>query len=151
MKRKSRGKPMYPGPVYQATFADGITVRFSFWQTDGEPWDFEHARKCARSLWGERNLHYRLLFDAADRGQFDYRPTARDIWYAKRNNAPMIVSAHIDHKTLGRFDDPLDHTPDKPKRTTVKDVKAALAAVLEYLDGKHSDVSVIDRARTITA
>ena len=35
---------IYPAPVYVATFADLKTVRMSFWNRIGKPWDVERGR-----------------------------------------------------------------------------------------------------------
>ncbi len=48
---------IYPAPVYVATFADGQTIRMSFWNRIGKPWDVERGRAlCAswhRTLTGQ--------------------------------------------------------------------------------------------------
>lgn len=40
---------IYPAPVYVATFADGATVRMSFWNRVGKPWDVERGRMLCRN------------------------------------------------------------------------------------------------------
>ena len=42
-------KGIYPVPVYVATFADGRTVRMSFWNKVGKPWDAERGRALCKS------------------------------------------------------------------------------------------------------
>ncbi len=32
-------KGIYPAPVYVAAFTDGMTIRMSFWNRVGKPWD----------------------------------------------------------------------------------------------------------------
>ena len=39
------GKGMWPGPVYEAHFANGTIRRMSFWSQDGKPYDFARGRK----------------------------------------------------------------------------------------------------------
>lgn len=145
-KRTRKGKCVYPFPTYQATFADGMTVRLSVWQPDGKPWDFEHARESARIAWQEQEAWDRIRGDNPKDNAL-----ARKWWTAPRREAPAVISAFIEHRTLGRFRDPLDVVPVKAKRTTVKDVKAALADVLAYLDGKHHDAAAIEAARELAA
>ena len=40
---------IYPAPVYVATFADLKTVRMSFWNRVGKPWDVERGRALCAS------------------------------------------------------------------------------------------------------
>ncbi len=40
---------IYPAPVYVATFADGMTVRMSFWNHIGKPWDIDRGRALCTS------------------------------------------------------------------------------------------------------
>ncbi len=42
-------KGIYPAPVYVATFADLKTVRMSFWNRIGKPWDVERGRALCAS------------------------------------------------------------------------------------------------------
>ena len=42
-------KGIYPAPVYVATFADLKTVRMSFWNRIGKPWDVERGRTLCKS------------------------------------------------------------------------------------------------------
>ena len=41
-------KGIYPPPVYVATFADGRTVRMTFWNKVGKPWDAERGRRLCK-------------------------------------------------------------------------------------------------------
>ena len=51
---------VYPAPTYIATFADGRTVRMSFWNRVGKPWDVGRGRAlCAswhRTMTGTERL-----------------------------------------------------------------------------------------------
>ena len=38
-------KGIYPPPIYQATFTDLKTVRMTFWNRVGKPWDVERGRR----------------------------------------------------------------------------------------------------------
>ena len=40
---------IYPAPVYVATFRDGETVRMSFWNKIGKPWDHERGRALCKN------------------------------------------------------------------------------------------------------
>ena len=42
-------KGIYPAPVYMATFADLKTVRMSFWNRIGKPWDVQRGRALCKS------------------------------------------------------------------------------------------------------
>ena len=42
-------KSVYPAPVYVATFADLTTVRMSFWNRIGKPWDVDRGRALCAS------------------------------------------------------------------------------------------------------
>ena len=42
-------KGVYPAPIYVATFADGATIRMSFWNRVGKPWDIERGRALCRN------------------------------------------------------------------------------------------------------
>jgi hypothetical protein len=48
MKRDWRNG-IYPVPVYVATFADGQTIRMSFWNRIGKPWDVQRGRALCAS------------------------------------------------------------------------------------------------------
>ena len=48
-RRRDWLRGVYPAPTYVATFADGQTIRMSFWNRIGKPWDVERGRRLCKS------------------------------------------------------------------------------------------------------
>ena len=48
-RRRDWLRGIYPPPVYVATFPDGQTIRMSFWNRIGKPWDADRGRRLCAS------------------------------------------------------------------------------------------------------
>ena len=135
-------KCLCPAPVYEAHFDDNTYARLSFWTPQDKPIDPDGGRRVIEAMTGWTVTHL---------------PTVCRI-EAGLLTGKRLVRGYVEHDVPGRpwvrFVDPhfLPHTVAAPtaKRATAKEVKAALANVLAWID-RTGPADALAKAREMIA